>query len=83
MKLDEQFTTMLARKAYLHWYKEEGMDEMEFHEAQNNMRDLISEYQQYEVAEGTKETDESAEGEFEAEEKKASKLPKLPGKHKH
>merc|ERR1712013_252789 len=31
------------RKAFLHWYKGEGMDEMEFQEADKNVRDLITE----------------------------------------
>ena len=34
-------------QAFLHWYTGEGMDEMEFTEAESNMNDLISEYQQY------------------------------------
>merc|ERR1712173_166822 len=33
------------RKAFLHWYKGEGMDEMEFQEADKNVRDLITWYQ--------------------------------------
>ena len=33
----------------MHWYTGEGMDEMEFTEAESNMNDLISEYQQYQV----------------------------------
>ena len=36
---------MYRRKAFLHWYKGEGMDEMEFQEADKNVRDLITEYQ--------------------------------------
>ena len=31
-------------------YTGEGMDEMEFTEAESNMKDLISEYQQYQEA---------------------------------
>ena len=42
-----QFTSMFRRKAFLHWYTGEGMDEMEFTEAESNMNDLVSEYQQY------------------------------------
>lgn len=38
---------MFRRKAFLHWYTAEGMDELEFSEAESNMNDLISEYQQY------------------------------------
>lgn len=53
---------MFRRKAFLHWYTGEGMDEMEFTEAESNMNDLVSEYQQYQDA-----TAED-EGEFEEEE---------------
>lgn len=41
---------MFRRKAFLHWYTGEGMDEMEFTEAESNMNDLVSEYQQYQEA---------------------------------
>lgn len=43
-RVGEQFTTMLRSKAFLHWYTGEGMDEMEFIEAESNMNDLVSEY---------------------------------------
>merc|ERR1739844_361507 len=43
--LATQFGAMYKRKAFLHWYKGEGMDEMEFQEADKNVRDLITEYQ--------------------------------------
>ncbi|KAL8703387.1 MAG: hypothetical protein Q9201_003443 [Fulgogasparrea decipioides] len=49
-RVGDQFTAMFRRKAFLHWYTGEGMDEMEFTEAESNMNDLVSEYQQYEVA---------------------------------
>jgi len=49
-RVSEQFTVMFKRKAFLHWYTGEGMDEMEFTEAESNMNDLISEYQQYQEA---------------------------------
>ena len=38
---------MFRRKAWIHWYTAEGMDEMEFTEAESNMNDLVAEYQQY------------------------------------
>lgn len=47
-RLDVRFNAMFRRKAFLHWYTAEGMDEMEFTEAESNMNDLINEYQQYE-----------------------------------
>ena len=61
-RISEQFTAIFRRKAFLHWYTGEGMDKMEFTEAESNMNDLISEYEQYQ--------DETAEdeGEFDEEE---------------
>ena len=49
---------------YLNGYLGEGMDEMEFTEAESNMNDLISEYQQYQDA--TTEEDNAAPAEEEA-----------------
>ena len=49
-------------EAFLHWYTGEGMDEMEFTEAESNMNDLVSEYQQYQDATAEEE------GEFDEEE---------------
>eukprot|EP01018_Ginkgo_biloba_P012349 Gb_28103 [translate_table: standard] len=60
-RVSEQFTAMFRRKAFLHWYTGEGMDEMEFTEAESNMNDLVSEYQQYQDASA------DDEGEFEEE----------------
>jgi len=50
-----QFTAMFRRKAFVHWYLEEGMEEVEFTEAESNIHDLISEYQQYETVEVNEE----------------------------
>jgi len=65
-RVAEFFQAMFRRKAFLHWYTGEGMDEMEFTEAESNMNDLVSEYQQYQDAsideEG--EYDEEGEGEY-------------------
>lgn len=36
-----QFHQMFKRGAFLHWYTGEGMDEMEFTEAESNMQDLM------------------------------------------
>jgi len=49
-RISDQFRVMFKRKAFLHWYTGEGMDEMEFTEAESNMNDLLSEYQQYQNA---------------------------------
>ncbi|KAG7264295.1 hypothetical protein CRUP_003871 [Coryphaenoides rupestris] len=65
-RISEQFTAMFRRKAFLHWYTGEGMDEMEFTEAESNMNDLVSEYQQYQDATAEEE------GEFEEEEEEVA-----------
>ena len=62
-RVAEQFTAMFRRKAFLHWYTGEGMDEMEFTEAESNLSDLVTEYQNYQ--------DASADDEGEAEEENA------------
>ncbi|XP_005057427.1 PREDICTED: tubulin beta-1 chain [Ficedula albicollis] len=67
IRVSEQFSAMFRRKAFLHWYTGEGMDEMEFSEAEGNTNDLVSEYQQYQDA--TADVEEFAEVEVEAEAK--------------
>merc|ERR1711998_434126 len=61
-RVSEYFTGMFRRKAFLLWYTGEGMDEMEFTEAESNMNDLVSEYQQYQDATAEEE------GEFDEDE---------------
>jgi len=60
-RVNEQFSVMFKRKAFLHWYTGEGMDEMEFTEAESNMHDLISEYQQYQDAPAEDEAEQTEE----------------------
>jgi len=57
-RISDQFSVMFRRKAFLHWYTGEGMDEMEFTEAESNENDLIAEYQQYQDATIEEEDDE-------------------------
>jgi len=66
-RVSEQFTAMFRRKAFLHWYTSEGMDEMEFTEAESNMNDLVSEYQQYQEATADDRT-EHEEGQVDPQE---------------
>ncbi|ORY31625.1 tubulin beta chain [Naematelia encephala] len=42
-----QFRQLFKRRAFVHWYTGEGMDEMEFTEAESNLSDLCNEYDQY------------------------------------
>merc|ERR1719304_120570 len=64
-RVSEQFTAMFRRKAFLHWDAGEGMDEGEFTEAESNMNDLVSEYQQYQEATAEDEEFDDEEGELE------------------
>lgn len=45
--LSHKVKIMLARRAYLHWFHEEGMEDWELTEALQNIEDLIVEYQHY------------------------------------
>ena len=67
MSIPESYVHLLYSQAFLHWYTAEGMDEMEFTEAESNMNDLVSEYQQYQEATA------DDEGEFEDEEEEYEK----------
>jgi len=60
-RISEQFTAMFKRKAFLHWYTGEGMDEMEFTEAESNLKDLVEEYQQYQEAAANPEEEGGAQ----------------------
>jgi len=60
-RVADQFTMMFRRKAFLHWYTGEGMDEMEFTEAESNMNDLVSEDQQDQEAAVFEEDNEDNE----------------------
>lgn len=48
-RVSTQFTLMFKRKAFLHWFTGEGMEEAEFTDAHADLNDLIAEYQQYET----------------------------------
>jgi tubulin beta len=49
-RISEKFSAMFSRRAFVHWYVDNGMDPQEFSEAEANVKDLISEYQQYQEA---------------------------------
>ncbi|XP_061894240.1 tubulin beta-6 chain-like [Entelurus aequoreus] len=66
-RVGDQFSLMFKRKAFLHWYTGEGMDELEFTEAESNLNDLVSEYQQYQDTTADMESDVEDEEEEEQE----------------
>jgi tubulin beta len=64
--MEEKFAAMYRRRAFLHWYSGEGMEELEFDEAHTNLKSLIDEYQMYDGSLCTQE-DEDEEDEEEME----------------
>ena len=52
----KSFTSLLSHPSL-----GEGMDEMEFTEAESNMNDLVSEYQQYQDAAAFEEDDDNSD----------------------
>nr|XP_055121020.1 tubulin beta-1 chain isoform X6 [Symphalangus syndactylus] len=70
-RVSEHFSAMFKRKAFVHWYTSEGMDIEEFGEAESNIHDLVSEYQQFQDAKAVLEEDEEVieEAEMEPEDK--------------
>jgi tubulin beta len=73
-RVSDQFTLMFRRKAFLHWYTGEGMDEMEFTEAESNMNDLVAEYQQYQEAAPEEEAPAAEEAAQEAAPEEAAEV---------
>lgn len=49
-RIQQAFAAMYKRKAFMHWYSGEGMDESEFKSTELNVNDLITEYQEYQEA---------------------------------
>ena len=47
INIRDKFNKLFRRKAFLHYFTTEGMDEMEFTEAESNFDDLQAEYVQY------------------------------------
>ncbi|KAJ1999005.1 hypothetical protein GGI04_004761, partial [Coemansia thaxteri] len=66
-RIGEQFSKIFRRKAFIHWFTDEGMDEMEFTEAESNINDLINEYKQYQEAGVDDEAMYAEEGAYEGE----------------
>lgn len=65
-RVQSQFTLMFKRKAFLHWYTQEGIEDQKFMDCESAMIDLVKEYNNYE---NTK--DAEGEGEEDGDEQKA------------
>jgi tubulin beta len=59
-RLDSHFSKMYARRAFIYWYVNEGLETVGFDEGRSNMTDLIQEDEMYET-DGVEETGEGEE----------------------
>lgn len=45
-KLNKKFNLMYAKRAFVHWYYDEGMEETDFNESQENLLTLELDYKE-------------------------------------
>ncbi|XP_066932954.1 tubulin alpha chain-like [Clytia hemisphaerica] len=67
-RLDHKFDLMYAKRAFIHWYVGEGMEEGEFAEARENMASLERDYEEVASDSVADDYDEDEEGEGSGEE---------------
>lgn len=59
-KIFEPFEKLYRRRAFLHWFLTEGLEETELNEAKNRLKDLINDYKQYEEMTISNENDDDS-----------------------